>query len=716
MVMINALKLIKRIGQSSPLSTQRCTRATALMAIALFTPLCASSKSIVPENLDNLTLLPLKPTKDQIRTSVNILDQLSYQHYRKMSINDDLSSKLLDGYIKNLDPSRLYFLQSDISEFEAYRYTLDNALNSGNLKLGFAIYNRYQQRLVERLVHIIQLIEKQYEQIKFTQNDTIETNRDEAPWAKSAGELNEIWRKRLKAAALNLELTEKESGEIKSLLLKRFRNNLNRALQNKSGDAFQAYINSLTLLYDPHTQYFSPRNSENFNIKMSLSLEGIGAVLQTENEYTKVVRLVPAGPAEKSGLLKPADKIIGVAQGSGEMIDVIGWRIDEVVNLIRGPKGTEVKLEIISNKKTSSGDTRVISITRDKVKLEEQAAKSERLSVPYKDRNFQIGVIEIPAFYRDFQAQSEQDPDFRSTTRDVTKLITNLKKEGIDGLIIDLRDNGGGSLKEANTLLGLFIKRGPTVQVKDYRGRIELIQDKDPSMLYTGPVAVLVNRLSASASEIFAGAIQDYGRGLVLGSQTFGKGTVQALRALNRGQLKITQAKFYRISGSSNQHQGILPDILFPSLFDESEIGESSLDNALIPDNIRPANYRPIRLTRQVILELTPNLRKNHQQRIKTDPDFQHLLAQIDFNQSIKQQTKFSLNKKTRLARRAEHEAEQLSIENHRRKAKGMPLLKDLEEDDEESEDANQDKSDQPDALLNESANILTDFIRMSAR
>lgn len=705
-----------------------------IFAASLTSNSTANAKSAVPDNLGAINFQALKPTKDQVRTSVNILDQLTYQHYRELEINDQLSSFMLDRYITDLDPSKIYFLANDVHEFEQFRLVLDDALKSGNLKPGFTIYNRYQSRVIERLTYVIRFIETEFDTLDFSKKEEIEIDREHASWPARPLEMNELWRKRVKGTALSLLLAEKPLNEIKTLLLKRYRNKLNRALQNKSEDAFQAYINSLTQTFDPHTQYFSPRNSENFNINMSLSLEGIGAVLQTEDEYTKVVRLVPAGPADKSGQLHPADRIVGVAQAGKEMVDVVGWRIDEVVQLIRGPKGTVVKLEIIGSESESNHDTKVIEILRDKVKLEEQAAQKELLKITHGQRTLNVGVIDIPTFYIDFKAQHNRDPNYRSTTRDVSRLIRELQRESMDGLIIDLRNNGGGSLQEANTLLGLFIKAGPTVQVRDDRGRVEMIQDDNLSILYKGPLVVLVNRLSASASEIFAGAIQDYQRGLVIGSQTFGKGTVQALRNLNRGQLKITQAKFYRISGESNQHQGIIPDILYPSFYDESEIGESTLENALPWDRIRAARFTPY----QQIQPIIPALKVRHESRIQHDPDFQHLVAQIGLSQELKKKTMLSLNQGTRVEERKEREAQRLALENTRRKAKGLALLDKLDDDSlkglsgsgksssTKSQDANKDrgkdkedgqsKDELPDALLNETANIVADMVVLSKK
>jgi len=496
------------------------------------------------------------------------------------------------------------------------------------------------------------------------------------------------------------------------LLSKRYQNQLNRVHQSQSEDAYQTFMNAVTRAFDPHTQYFSPRNTENFNINMSLSLQGIGAVLQTEDEHTKVVRLVPAGPAAKAGNLQPADKIIGVGQAEGDIVDVIGWRLDEVVELIRGPKSTTVRLEILPAN-SSGTDSKIISIVRDEVKLEEQSAQKDVIEVKDGDVTHKIGVIDIPTFYIDFQGRMENKPDYKSTTRDVTVLINELKEEGIDGLIIDLRNNGGGSLEEAITLTGLFIPQGPVVQVRSTHGRVEVLPDQDPSVLYDGPITVLVNRLSASASEIFAGAIQDYGRGLIVGGQTFGKGTVQSLRPLRSGQLKITQAKFYRVSGDSTQHQGVIPDILFPSLFDKEKIGESALEEALPWDTIRPAEYS----SNKGIAATLPALRKLHQTRIEHNPDFRFLREQKALITELRQQTQVSLNEKVREQERKANDDKRLKLENERRKAKGMPQLTSI--DDEESDNAadaekkDDKKPEEDDALLIEAGHILVDYMNI---
>jgi carboxyl-terminal processing protease len=449
-------------------------------------------------------------------------------------------------------------------------------------------------------------------------------------------------------------------------------------------------MNALAASYDPHTQYFSPRTSENFNIQMSLSLEGIGAVLRVEDEYTTIASLVPAGPAEKSKQIKPSDRISAVAQGEdGEFVDVVGWRLDDVVDLIRGPAGTTVRLEVLPPDSEAGAPPRVLSLVREAVKLEEQSAQSEILEVPRGQDTYRIGVIDIPTFYIDFKALQQGDPEYKSTTRDVQRLIEGLRCEAVeasdaedeapcepvDGIVIDLRNNGGGSLQEANALTGLFIEAGPTVQIRSASGRVDLFNDEDGQVAWEGPLAVLVNRLSASASEIFAGAIQDYQRGLVLGGQTFGKGTVQTLIPLNRGQLKMTQAKFYRVSGQSTQHQGVIPDIEYPEVYDRDEIGESTLDDALPWDVIRPTRYR----RGPNLAPLLALLEDRHETRVETDPDFAYLEAMVERARARSARNRLSLNEVQRRLEREEDETLRLAIENRRREAKGLPVVASLE-------------------------------------
>lgn len=650
----------------------------------------------------------LKPAPEHALTNRAVVHHLYQHHYSRKYLNDEFSQKVYKRYLNILDNTRSYFTQSDINEFAKLELELDDAIKTNDLKPAFIIYNRYQQRAIERLDHALKLVNKGSKQFDFKKDDSLNLDRETAPWAKNTLELDDLWRKRIKNTVLNLKLAGKEDKDISDLLLKRYESQMNRIKQINSEDAFQSYMNAITYTFDPHTQYMSPRNSENFNINMSLSLQGIGAVLRSENENTIVERLVTGGPADKAAQLKPSDKIIGVAQGDQDMVDVIGWRLDEVVDLIRGPKDSTVKLDIISG----SGQTEkheTIAIIRDEVKLEDRAAQSESIEIKREKKDYNIGVIDIPAFYADFEAKNANDPNYRSTTRDVSKLIKDLQKDSkLDGLIIDLRNNGGGSLAEVNNLVGLFIPQGPTVQVHYSFGHTQVLSDQDPSQLYKGPLVVLTNRLSASASEIFAGAIQDYGRGLVVGSQTFGKGTVQTLIPLFRGQMKVTNAKFYRVSGESTQHRGVIPDILYPEIYDTDKIGESSLEEALPWDKIPASKY-----TGQA--DINPSLEKitkQHMQRIKNNPDFAYLNQQVELLKELRSDTTISLNIETREIERKETEKRRLDLENQRRIAKGMKPLETLKSSEDDKKEKSEDKSE--DALLKEGGEILVDFINLN--
>ncbi|MBH1972325.1 tail-specific protease [Moraxellaceae bacterium AER2_44_116] len=665
----------------------------------------------------------LEPSKEEVKAARSSVLMLKHLHYEHKKLNDALSNLIFTRYLKDLDGSRSYFLASDIKEFEAYRLLLDDDLTKGELDHAFLIYSRFQQRGTERLNHVLRELSQGIENLDFSKNLSLETKREDAPWAKSTEELDDLWHRRLMSTVLSLRLSGKDDAAITKMLTKRYQTQLNNMNRNKADDVFQIFMNSFAESYDPHTEYFSPRTSENFNINMSLSLEGIGAVLQGEDEYTKIVRLVPAGPAEKSKQLKPGDRIVAVAQANEDFVDVIGWRIDEVVDLIRGPKDSIVRLQILPASAVDEHQTKVVTITRKTIKLEEQAAKKRIIELTRNNKPYKIGVIALPTFYADFAAMQAGDPYYRSTTRDVSRLINELKTEKVDGLVLDLRNNGGGSLSEANSLVGLFIETGPTVQVKNANGEVELLGDSDSSVAYSGPLIVMVNRLSASAAEIFAGAIQDYGRGLIVGSTSFGKGTVQSLRDLNHGQLKLTEAKFYRISGASTQHKGVEADITFPNVFQGADIGESALENALPWDTIDSARYLPYNgFSHQL-----PALRIKSQQRQGNDPDFRYLNEQIALAETLKKDTAISLNEAKRRKEQDELDAKRLAIENERRTAKGQALLKTWREaeaaNDEENaavpeEFAEPSKKEKPEdeAFVTEAAQILLDTILPDAK
>ncbi len=665
--------------------------------------------------VSNLAVAKLQP--DTIHTDAvkSLLTLLAQSHYREQAIDDKLSAKLFDRYLDTLDPNHSYLLAQDIASFQNKRLQLDEELDAGKLNTAYAIYSVFLDRYIERSNYLIDKL-KQDVDFNFNSDEQVLISREGKPWFDSVAEQDAYWDRRLKSALLNLKLADRTAEEATQTLIKRYTSQRDRALQTNTEDIYQTFTNVLAGTYDPHTSYFSPQTSENFQINMSLSLEGIGAVLQSEDEYTKVVSLVPAGPADKSGQIKPADLIVGAGQGAdGEIEDIIGMRLDDVVQKIRGPKDSVVRLEIIPSTSTDRSTRKIISLTRNRVELEEQAAQSRIIDVKRDGKTYKLGVIEIPTFYIDFEALQQGDPNYRSTTRDVSRLITELKSKSIDGLLIDLRNNGGGSLREANELIGLFISRGPTVQIRDAGGRVDILGDYDPKTLWTGPLTVVVNRLSASASEIFAGAIQDYRRGLIVGSQTFGKGTVQTLQPLQHGQAKLTTAKFYRISGESTQNQGVSPDIKFPAMIDHQEIGESALKDALPWDQVRPVRYsRYTSLDRWL-----PELNRRHLQRTDNDPDFNLMRAQIEAQQDQKQQLYLPLNEQKLRHQREMMENRQLTLENQRRMARNQPPIKTLDElfsEGETSSTSQKFRDPNGEAILKEAGELTIDMIEMFTR
>ncbi|TBN31871.1 tail-specific protease [Pseudomonas sp. BGI-2] len=654
----------------------------------------------------------LQPDRDEVIASLNVVELLKRHHYSKPPLDDARSVIIYDSYLKLLDPSRSYFMASDIAEFDKWKTQFDDFLKSGDLNAGFTIYKRYLDRVKARLDFALAELNKGVDKIDFTTKETLLIDRKDAPWLKSTAELDDLWRKRVKDEVLRQKIAGKDSKQIQETLTKRYKNQLARLDQTRAEDIFQAYINTFAMSYDPHTNYLSPDNAENFDINMSLSLEGIGAVLQSDNDQVKVVRLVPAGPADKTKLVAPADKIIGVAQGNKEMVDVVGWRLDEVVKLIRGPKGTVVRLEVIPASNAPNDQTsKIVPITREAVKLEDQAVKKSVLNLKQDGKDYKLGVIEIPAFYLDFKAFRAGDPDYKSTTRDVKKLLTELQKEKVDGVVIDLRNNGGGSLQEATELTSLFIDKGPTVLVRNADGRVDVLEDENPGAFYKGPMALLVNRLSASASEIFAGAMQDYHRALIIGGQTFGKGTVQTIQPLNHGELKLTLAKFYRVSGQSTQHQGVLPDIDYPSIIDTKEIGESALPEAMPWDTIRAAIKPAVDPFKPYIAQL----KSEHDLRSTKDAEFVFIRDKLALAQKLMAEKTVSLNEADRRAQHADIESKQLLMENLRRKAKGEEPLKELKKEDEDAIAAEPDKTKpEDDAYLSETGRILLDYLKLN--
>lgn len=577
---------------------------------------------------------------------------LDNNHYRRMHLNDSLSSAILDRYVIELDNNKTYFLASDIKSFDKYRFSLDDLTRNENVEPAYEIYNVFRKRYSERMNYVMNnLIGKEFD---YSVDEYYETDREKMPWANSADELNEIWRKIIKSQALSLKLAGKKPTEIKETLDKRYQRFIKSVGQFTSEDVFNVYMNSVTEAYDPHTNYLSPKASDLFNQQMKLSLEGIGAQLQTDNDYTKISRILPGGPAEKSDKIHANDLITGVAQGKdGEMTDVIGWRLDEVVKLIKGPKGTIVRIQFLPAATGVNGPAQEITLVRDKIKLEDQAAKKSVINYNAGGKNLRLGVISLPSFYMDFEAYQKGDPDYKSTTRDVKKLIQELQSEKVDGVVMDLRNNGGGSLAEAIDLTGLFIKEGPVVQVKNSANNIQVGLDEDKQVLYNGPLVVLTNRFSASASEIFAGAIQDYRRGLIVGESTFGKGTVQTVIDLKKyindketvGELKLTFQKFYRVTGSSTQEKGVTPDILLPTALDPEQYGESSSPSALPWDVIKGT---PFQRTTDINDKLISGLSKSYQDRAKFDTSLKQYISETQDLKKNLTQTKISINEAKR--------------------------------------------------------------------
>jgi carboxyl-terminal processing protease len=675
----------------------------------------------------------IKPDEHQKFVTRQVVSLIENYNYKKQKINDSISSIVLDRYIKALDPSRYYFLASDIKGFEKFRNTLDDDFKNGDLSAPFYIFNVYLKRYNERIDYSISQIKSKFD---FNQNDTYTYDREKMPWISSTISLDEIWKKRVKYELINLKITG--ANELKNIetLTKRYQNLKNQAAKFNNQDVFQLIMDSFTEAIDPHTNYFNPRNAEVFNQEMARSLEGIGATLQLENEVTKIVTIVAGSPAYKSKQLNSGDRIIAVAQGiDGDFEDVIGWRIDNTVSKIKGPKGTTVRLKVIPVGKELSSKPIVVTLVREKVVLAEQSAQKKVKTINVEGKLYKIGVIDVPAFYADFKAANAGDPNYKSTTRDVRLLIDTLKRiDKVDAIIMDLRANGGGSLNEAIDLTGLFIDKGPVVQVKDYSSNVRISEDKDAGAIWTGPLGVMVDRLSASASEIFAAAIQDYGRGVVMGTQTYGKGTVQSSIDLNNlvdesilqklvalfksnnssnsslnldkdgvpqlGQINLTMAKFYRINGSSTQHKGVYPDFNFPSIYPLDKIGEDTEPSALPFDMVKPSMYK----TDEELVVTKQKLMSLHQQRMLKSLDYKMLKQDIEESQKRELETSVTLNEVKLKNERDQMEAKALLRLNELRAARGLAPLK---KGDKKA------KEDNFDFVLDESLQIMADLMRL---
>ena len=670
-----------------------CRLRVSLIAAGVM--LAASAHALEAKVLDakySETDLPVLTAETQHATaSKRVTSRFTRSHYKHFSLDDDFSVAIYERYLDMLDYNRNIFTQADLTSFAPLSTKLDDQLKIGDSQAAFDIYNLSLKRRFERYVYALSLLDKEFD---YTVDESLELDRSEAAWPKDEAELNELWRKRVKYDALNLSMTGKDWPEIQEMLGKRYNNALKRLTQSHNEDAFQLYINAFAREVDPHTSYLSPRNAEQFQSEMNLSLEGIGAVLQATDDYTVIRTLVAGGPAQNSKQLSEGDRIIGVAQDGEKSVDIIGWRLDDVVQLIKGAKGTKVHLDILPEGKDSKSHT--VTIVRDKIRLEDRAVKSEVIEQDGK----KVGVLEVPSFYV-------------GLAEDTKKQIDELKKQDITGIIVDLRNNGGGALTEATALSGLFITAGPVVQVRDSYGRVNVNADTDGEISYTGPMTVLVNRYSASASEIFAAAMQDYGRAVILGENSFGKGTVQQHRSLNHiydlfdkplGHVQYTIQKFYRINGGSTQNLGVVPDIAFPTAIDPKETGESVEDNALPWDSIKAASYAQ---TNQIVNTIEP-LAKKHVERIKTDEEFGFIQEDIARYKADKDITTISLSKAVREKESDDADVRRLERVNQRQKHLEKEEFKTIDDIPKDYE--------VPDAYLNEAVSITIDLALMNQK
>ena len=627
-----------------------------MLLVAMLAALSVQVGAAVPEKAAADTVI--KPQPGQTQAALWASRVLGKLHYKPMPLDDAMSEKIFDRYFKSLDSEKLFFTQADIDQYTIVRTRLDDAILGENLSVPFAIYNLYQQRFTERISYARELLKTKFD---FSSDESYQYDREKAEWTKSDAELKDLWRKRVKNDWLRLKLAGKEDKSIRETLDKRYENYISRSRKLTNEDVFQIFMNAYAMSIEPHTNYLGPRASENFDIAMRLSLEGIGCVLQTRDEYTVVREVVPGSPAGLSGKIKVGDRIFGVAKDDkSPMTEVLGWRIDDVVALIRGPKDSTVRLDILPADAGVDGKHTTVTLVRKKISMEEQSAKKSIYEVKDGGVKRRVGVISLPTFYLDFEARRRNDPDYKSATRDVARLLSELKKEKVDNVLIDLRNNGGGSLSEAVELTGLFIDKGPVVQQRSADNKVEIESDTNAGMAWDGPMGVLINRGSASASEIFAAAIQDYGRGIIIGEPSFGKGTVQTIFPLDRfapndkvhyGELKLTVAQFFRINGGTTQLRGVTPDIKLPTMGDSDTFGESSYDNALPWVAIKPAVYIPV----GDLKEMLPVLDKKHEARVAKDKDFQYLSEDIAL---VKKQRKDNLISLNETVRRKERETQ----------------------------------------------------------
>ena len=677
-----------------------------LRALALVVALLALGSSSRAPAASAAALPPgsLAPSERQRMIARRVGDELERQHYRRAKIDDDFSAQVFTRYLDTLDGQRSYFLASDVAEFQPQRLKFDDMIRTGDIDPAYVMFARVQMRNRERMRYAIDLLKTEPD---WTTNESFEFDREKSAWIGSVAEMNELWRKRVKNDALSLLLTGKKWSEAVEILHKRYDRVLKRVDQITTDEAFENLMNAYARTFDPHSSYLAARNSEEYRIQMSLNYEGIGASLQLVDDYVTIMNLIEGGPAAVAGTIAVNDRIIGVGQGKdGPLTEVIGWRLDDVVQLIRGKGATPVRLQVLPAGAAPGSPEKMIELMRGKVTLDGQAAKKVMRTVKRGDTTLRVGVINVPGFYADYKAQNDNE-NFRSTTHDVHRLLDELRKENVDGVVLDLRGNGGGFLPEAQSLTGLFIDQGPVVQVKVSNGETQVLDDTEPGATYTGPLAVLVDRTSASASEIFAGAIQDYHRGLILGQTTFGKGTVQSVIELDRwssrpmnGQLHVTIGKFYRVTGESTQHRGVEPDVALASSIDKTEVGESALDSALPWDRIGKAEFNP--MPSSSIPVAVGKLAQEEQSRSQRDADYKWWVSDIAAIDELRRQKTVSLSLKQRRDERTRLDQERLTRENQRRTASAQPLLKTVEEL--EAREA-------PDAVLEQATEVMADMV-----
>lgn len=679
----------------------------------------------------------LEPDEQQVIVCKKIAELITNYNYKKVELNDSISTIVYNRYIKSLDENHSYFLASDIKDFEKYKTVLDDDIKEGNLNDAFYIFNVFQKRYIEHVNYSLARLNKSFD---FDKKESFVYDRDKLPWPANQAEMDDMWGQRVKYDLLNLKIASPDMAKNKEVLKKRYENLLKQANKLSNQDVFQYFMDAFTEAIDPHTNYFNPSNAANFNIEMSRQLEGIGASLLVENEYVTIKSIVPGGPADKSKQISIDDRIVGVAQGKeGEFQNVVGWRVENAIALIRGTKGTTVKLEILPVGASAGSKPKVVEMVREKIILKDQSAKKEIRTYNNNGKAVKIGVISIPAFYIDYNDYKAGNPNYKSTTHDVKLLLDSLKQENVDGVVIDLRENGGGSLMEAIELTGLFIKQGPVVQVRDTKDQVDVEKDDDPSVTYSGPLGVLVDRFSASASEIFSGAIQDYGRGLILGTQTYGKGSVQNAIDLDRilgsplrdkinqlantvtpgakkgtmkvstgsqstyGQLNLTIAKFYRISGSSTQHKGVMPDIQFPSLIPLDKYGEDTEPSAMPFDVIEKSDFTKAGDFTAVL----PQIKKMHDQRMESSDSYKYMLEDIADFKKHENESSVTLNEADLKKQRDADEQKALERNNLRRVALGLPALKKGEK---------RPKDEDLDFVKREAGQIMTDYISLGSK